>query len=44
MLDLRFKETNYFPKRDEEELPEEDEKRCRRLFPLTSESLEVLSI
>ena len=30
--------------RDEDELPEEDEKRCRRLLPLTSDSLEMLRI
>ena len=42
---LKIYETNSFhQKRDEDKLPEEDEKGCRRLLPLTSDSLEMLRI
>ena len=45
MLDLKivYGRTN-ITIREEDELPEEDEKRCLGLLPLTSDSLEMLRI
>ena len=44
MLDLRQDMEELSSERDEDELPEEDEKRCRRLLPLTSDSVKMLQI
>ena len=45
MLDLKivYGRTN-ITRREEDELPEEEEKRCFGLLPLTSDSLEMLRI
>ena len=45
MLDLKIVYgRTIITRREEDELPEEDKKRCLGLLPLTSDSLEVLRI